>query len=626
MASTCFQLSENSVCGPAYAGVAISPTLFASEALLDSSLSRSSSPEGVSALYYCGTGAVSEVRFLASVKCAEAAFQSIDLCSTRASAVNTRSLLCPQQCQAAVLSLQGTLVTNSNAATTQCPLSAAATAVSDTQALCSQFSSISDSCWEGVQQDALSCGFLDPVAACAIPRNAALPCCANPQPRPSFTPRQSGLITSSSKSVSPTNTLQASPSNTSSSSSSSTSSSQPQAQTDTQSYSTTKAVLIAATTAAAAIFIACLIAFICVFMRRRDRKRPSQNNQTTATPGRSSMAALEDGSSANDQIFSKISQRIDPYVIPDSQPYVPPPRSEASMSEPVRYEMDRADDGRAGKVTAAAIPGVENKIWQVSHAYEPARSDELKLIPGHSVVIVRDFGDGWAEGIDLLNGDGGVFPLSCVTDPNVARKMSSRVPIVAPIILQREASQRRPGSRTGSNHYIVIRPYKAVLPDELSLIPGRDMVVLQSFEDGWCKGFDPSRPEDVGVFPKSCLLSKEEFRRSRMMAVREAAPPTPPTTGAIMVTKRMSSLNVAGGTGGKPESTTAMMEYSGSDTLDRVRVLHAYKATRPDELELRVGGEVTIVKEFKDGWAKGEDVTTGKVGMFPLICVTSRNT
>ncbi|KAJ3406721.1 SH3-domain kinase binding protein 1 [Chytriomyces hyalinus] len=623
MASSCFQLSENSVCGSAYAGVAISPTLFASEALLDASLSRSSSSEGVSALYFCGTGAVSEVRFLASVKCAEAAFQSIDLCSARASAANTRSLLCPQQCQAAVLSLQQTLVANSNTATTQCPLSAAATAVSDTQALCSQFSSISDSCWEGVQQDSLSCGFLDPIAACAIPRNAALPCCANPQPRPSFTPRQSGITTSSSKTVSPTNTLKASPSNTSSSFSSS----QPQAQTDTPSYSTTKAVLIAATTAAAAIFIACLIAFICVFLRRRDRKNPSQNNQNTATTaGRASMAALEDGSSANYQIFSKISQRIDPYVIQDSQPYVPPPRSEASMSEPVRYEMDRADDRRA-KVTAAAIPGVENKIWQVSHAYEPTRSDELRLNPGHSVVIVRDFGDGWAEGIDLLSGDGGIFPLSCVTDPNVARKLSSSVPIVAPIILQREASQRRPGSRSGNMHYIVIRPYKAVLPDELNLIPGRDMVVLQSFEDGWCKGFDPARPEDVGVFPKSCLLSKEEFRRSRMMAVREAAPPTPPTNGAILVTKRMSSLDVAGGgTGAKPESTTAMMEYSGSDTLDRVRVLHAYKATRPDELELRVGGEVTIVKEFKDGWAKGEDVATGNVGMFPLICVTSRNT
>ncbi|KAI8841066.1 hypothetical protein BJ741DRAFT_529915, partial [Chytriomyces cf. hyalinus JEL632] len=53
----------------------------------------------------------------------------------------------------------------------------------------------------------------------------------------------------------------------------------------------------------------------------------------------------------------------------------------------------------------------------------------------------------------------------------------------------------------------------------------------------------------------------------------------------------------------------------------RLRIVHQYAATQSDELTLEVGNDVVLIKEFNDGWARGKNPESGKVGMFPMICV-----
>jgi len=48
------------------------------------------------------------------------------------------------------------------------------------------------------------------------------------------------------------------------------------------------------------------------------------------------------------------------------------------------------------------------------------------------------------------------------------------------------------------------------------------------------------------------------------------------------------------------------------------RVIYSFTADLPDELELTPGDEVVIHKVFDDGYACGENITTGKYGVFPI--------
>ncbi|KAJ3098695.1 hypothetical protein HDU96_010981 [Phlyctochytrium bullatum] len=54
-----------------------------------------------------------------------------------------------------------------------------------------------------------------------------------------------------------------------------------------------------------------------------------------------------------------------------------------------------------------------------------------------------------------------------------------------------------------------------------------------------------------------------------------------------------------------------------------MRVIHPYAATLPDELELRLGEVVILLRSFDDGWGLGLDPRTGAQGAFPLVCVVS---
>ncbi|ORY40094.1 hypothetical protein BCR33DRAFT_719507 [Rhizoclosmatium globosum] len=321
-------------------------------------------------------------------------------------------------------------------------------------------------------------------------------------------------------------------------------------------------------------------------------------------------------------------------------------------------------------------------LYRVIHNYRPNLPDELRLVMGATVIIHKTYPDGWADGTDVLTSQTGVLPLSCIaplqtplpptqaTSPiRVNRRKSSLS------LLQSQAGQSQdPSTTTESSlpttlkHLTAIRAYTPVRPDELKLTVGLPIILLKTFEDDWGKGYIPSTGV-VGMFPLSFVI-----RRDNNTPTTTDAPPTtttstphpPTTTPPGDLSSRTSSLNgmreeyhsqtrvesvksptlpptstsTSTPTGAPPPllniteeedphtsttllrpSTTQSTHILSTEGFLRMRVVHSYVAQADDELTLVHGMDVLLLKQFMDGWGRGQNVETGRVGMFPMVCV-----
>lgn len=60
----------------------------------------------------------------------------------------------------------------------------------------------------------------------------------------------------------------------------------------------------------------------------------------------------------------------------------------------------------------------------------------------------------------------------------------------------------------------------------------------------------------------------------------------------------------------------------GSETLPQTKkTVHQYEPTQQDEIALNPGDFVEIALSYQDGWATGKNLTTGRIGTFPLACL-----
>ena len=68
---------------------------------------------------------------------------------------------------------------------------------------------------------------------------------------------------------------------------------------------------------------------------------------------------------------------------------------------------------RFPEITLSDLPEGSQKLT-IIHSYTSTLDDELSLIQGDFLFLVREFDDGWALGVDPRTGDQGAFPLVCV--------------------------------------------------------------------------------------------------------------------------------------------------------------------------------------------------------------------
>ncbi|XP_069827778.1 SH3 domain-containing protein 21 isoform X4 [Dendropsophus ebraccatus] len=227
--------------------------------------------------------------------------------------------------------------------------------------------------------------------------------------------------------------------------------------------------------------------------------------------------------------------------------------------------------------------------------------DELTLKAGEVIRNVKKTGEeGWLEG--ETNGKRGVFPQIFVKEiPSFfLNDNGQRFPRS---IRKVNACPQKKKQRWCRAEYA----YSPGKPDELELIAGEVLEVLEEIEDGWWLGkkgdlvgaFPSNFVQEISEPPSDKILKKNNKQRPKMMEINF----TP--TGDNTV-KNNDAVNNIKDSSSKPVPTT---EFA--------RVMFDYVPALPDELALKKGDVLAVIsKESEDeGWWRGE--LHGKSGLFP---------
>ncbi|XP_037641576.1 SH3 domain-containing protein 21 isoform X2 [Sebastes umbrosus] len=153
----------------------------------------------------------------------------------------------------------------------------------------------------------------------------------------------------------------------------------------------------------------------------------------------------------------------------------------------------------------------QTRKCEVAFAYNPLNEDELQLVIGETIEIIREIEDGWWMGV--RNGKVGAFPSNFVKEIFVAPKDSKynegkARPKLADAVFTKEISQRTSVRNKAKNVVEccqVMFDYKAKTEDELDLKKG-DLVMILSKEtedEGWWEGELNGR---CGCFPDNFVM------------------------------------------------------------------------------------------------------------------------
>ncbi|KAI8622320.1 hypothetical protein BC830DRAFT_1089452 [Chytriomyces sp. MP71] len=188
---------------------------------------------------------------------------------------------------------------------------------------------------------------------------------------------------------------------------------------------------------------------------------------------------------------------------------------------------------------------------RVVHPYVASMRDEISITPGHEVIVLKRYEDGWGLGRDLSTMQYGAFPLVCVVDVSQEDGACVSVVSVATNLPDSEACLRSnfvaemeeeewaglQGKRIRANSgvsslysvygrschppspvpgsgkteaegglHLVLYSYDAMQKDELDLAAGESVLVVQEFDDGWALGENLVTGQR-GAVPMACLTS-----------------------------------------------------------------------------------------------------------------------
>ncbi|XP_078108544.1 SH3 domain-containing protein 21 isoform X1 [Sander vitreus] len=154
----------------------------------------------------------------------------------------------------------------------------------------------------------------------------------------------------------------------------------------------------------------------------------------------------------------------------------------------------------------------QTRKCEVAFAYSPLNEDELKLVVGERIEIIREIEDGWWMG--LKNGKVGAFPSNFVKEIFVSPKdnkhneVKSR-PKLTDAVFNKEMSQRASVRNKAKNVVEcckVMFDYKAKTEDELDLKKGDVVVILskETEDEGWWEGELNGR---CGFFPDNFVMA-----------------------------------------------------------------------------------------------------------------------
>ncbi|XP_047454190.1 SH3 domain-containing protein 21 [Mugil cephalus] len=153
----------------------------------------------------------------------------------------------------------------------------------------------------------------------------------------------------------------------------------------------------------------------------------------------------------------------------------------------------------------------QTRKCEVSFAYTPAHEDELQLVVGDIIEIIKEIEDGWWMGVK--NGKVGAFPSNFVNEIFVSPKdikfnEGKARPKLTDAVFTKEISHRAASVRNKNKKIECCRvmfDYKAKAEDELDLKKGDTVVILrkETEDEGWWEGELNGR---CGIFPDNFVM------------------------------------------------------------------------------------------------------------------------
>ncbi|XP_041798350.1 SH3 domain-containing protein 21 isoform X2 [Chelmon rostratus] len=216
--------------------------------------------------------------------------------------------------------------------------------------------------------------------------------------------------------------------------------------------------------------------------------------------------------------------------------------------------------------------------------FESTMGDELTVRSGEVVKdVTKASEEGWLEG--ELRGKRGIFPANFVKE----------VPVYLIGDSKREPRSLRKIKRMKQTRKCeVVFAYSPMNEDELRLDVGDTIDIIREIEDGWWMGVKNGK---VGAFPsnfvKEIFVSPKDHNEGKIR---------PKLTEAVF---------------NKEISQRASVRNKAKNGVESCQVMFDYKAKAEDELDLKKGDTVVILrKETEDeGWWEGE--LNGRCGFFP---------
>ncbi|XP_035018935.1 SH3 domain-containing protein 21 isoform X2 [Hippoglossus stenolepis] len=217
--------------------------------------------------------------------------------------------------------------------------------------------------------------------------------------------------------------------------------------------------------------------------------------------------------------------------------------------------------------------------------FEGTMGDEITMRAGDVVKnVTKASEEGWLEG--ELRGKRGIFPANFVKE----------VPIYLIGDSKREPRSLRQTKKTKQTRKCeAVFAYSAVNEDELELVVGETIEVIKEIEDGWWMGLKNGK---VGAFPSNFV--KEIFVSPK--EAKHEGKSRPKLTDAVFT---------------KEITQKASLRKKGKKVVECCQAMFDYKAKAEDELDLKKGEIVVLLrKETEDeGWWEGE--INGRHGLFP---------
>ncbi|XP_060250771.1 SH3 domain-containing protein 21 isoform X7 [Ovis aries] len=225
--------------------------------------------------------------------------------------------------------------------------------------------------------------------------------------------------------------------------------------------------------------------------------------------------------------------------------------------------------------------------------YRAEKEEELNLAPGDVIrQVCKGPARGWMRG--ELGGRCGLFPESLVQEIPETLRRSGEAP--RPRCARRQGcSVKFLGPRKWCKANFNYTPEQA---DELQLQAGEIVEVIKEIEDGWWLG---KKNGQLGAFP------------SNFVELLDSGPPSlgnPDIPSVILGPQRPPKLSSL--TYDSPPDYLQTVSYP-----ETYRVLFDYHPEAPDELALRRGDEVKVLRKVTEdkGWWEGE--SQGRRGLFP---------